>query len=133
PLFLEIQMDGTAPFAPRLAIESVPYAIRAGAADTANTANTAGAADTAGTADVAALATDVDCEGCVSSTELDFDAATQAELAAHAAGGDHDSRYVNTSGDEIAGALKVSGNLVVTGTLSTGCAMKQCSGNSSLF
>lgn len=38
PLWLEVTMDGQ-PFAPRIAIQSVPYALRAAAADTADSMN----------------------------------------------------------------------------------------------
>ncbi len=50
PLFLEVTFDGTA-FSPRMAVHSVPYALRAAEADhatTANSATSAGSATTAG-------------------------------------------------------------------------------------
>lgn len=55
PLYLEVAIDGGAPFSPRMAVNSVPYAIRAGAADTAGTAATA-----------SALA----CTGCVGDAQI---------------------------------------------------------------
>lgn len=63
----------------------------------------------------AAVASDVNCTGCVSEGELDFDPATQSELDAHKTSGDHDGDYVDISGDSMNGSLSVDGDVSVSG------------------
>jgi hypothetical protein len=63
-------------------------------------------------------ASDVSCIGCVGAEDVAADVATQAELDAHQASGDHDSRYVLKSGDIMGGPLALS-SLSASGDVDT--------------
>jgi hypothetical protein len=59
---------------------------------------------------------DLTCTACVSPSELTFDPAEQSELDTHKTGGDHDTRYVDTSGDTMTGVLSLATDGLSCGT-----------------
>ncbi len=101
---------------PRRPVLSVPFAWRAGAADTAATASA------------------LSCSGCVAEAALGVAIATQTELddvaqaaatalATHAGSDDHAATYVNVTGDTINGDLTVTGTLSAPGSTQLGSAV----------
>ncbi|HEX9764246.1 MAG TPA: hypothetical protein VGA39_03100 [Candidatus Acidoferrales bacterium] len=100
--------------------DSLDMAISNGLVTVFGTVNaTAFVGDGSGLTNVAAAGTanDLNCVGCVSVGELDFDTATQAELDTHKVSDDHAATYVNVTGDSLLGNFALTGNLDLAGTL----------------